>query len=364
MQRDVRLVADNHPEMLSRAQVGADERTDVLRPAPTWVIGGSSDDLASDLEHLKAPERELSNVRRLCEVDDLKAFHEATMTDAHEAVLDGIAADQPCRRSEVAHFFRVDELPGVEALHATFVDHRYELHSHDTLTVALVEAGTVNFSIEGEHHLAPAGSAFVIGADLPHTGESAAPGGYTYKVVYIDPAASATYLGVDSDRPPTRPEAVVDDQPIVRALGHMHRLLASPGRALEADEALVAAMSALQPLITDYGPPRHRPQARHVAVQRARDYLRDHWDQPVSLRQLASQAGLSPYRLSRTFRTELGMPPSVYQRQLRIEQAKRELRSGAPPATVAMDCGFYDQAHLSRVFKRHVGTTPSRYASA
>jgi AraC-like DNA-binding protein len=286
------------------------------------------------------------------------------MTDGHEAVLDRIAAGQPGRRPEVAHFFRVDELPGVEALHATFVDHRYELHSHDTLTVALVEAGTVNFSIEGEHHLAPAGSAFVIGPDLPHTGESAAPDGYTYKVVYIDPATSATYLGVDSDRPPTRPDAVVNHQPIIRALGHMHRLLAQPGMALEADETLVAAMGALQPLITEYGPPRHQPQARHVAVRRARDYLHDHWDQPVSLRQLASQAGLSPYRLSRTFHTELGMPPSVYQRQLRIDRAKRELRSGAPPATVAVDCGFYDQAHLSRVFKRHVGTTPSRYASA
>jgi AraC-like DNA-binding protein len=116
------------------------------------------------------------------------------------------------------------------------------------------------------------------------------------------------------------------------------------------------------PLITDYGTPRHQSAARHIAVRRARDYLRDRWDQPVSLRQLASQAGLSPDRLSRTFHAELGMPSSVYQRQLRIEQAKYALRNGASPATVALDCGFYDQAHLSRVFKRHVGTTPRRYA--
>jgi AraC-like DNA-binding protein len=286
------------------------------------------------------------------------------MTRHDEVVLDKIADVQRGRRTEVARFFRVDELPGVEALHATFVGHRYELHSHDTLTVALVEDGAVNFSIEGEQHIAPAGSAFVIGPDRPHTGESAAPEGYTYKVVYIDRATAATYLGVDSDRPPTRPDAVVNHQPIIRALGHMHRLLTRPGMALAADETLVAAMGALQPLITDYGPARHQPEARHVAVRRARNYLHDHWDQPVSLRQLASQAGLSPHRLSRTFHAELGMPPSVYQRQLRIEHAKRELRSGAPPATVAVDCGFYDQAHLSRVFKRHVGTTPTRYAAS
>jgi AraC-like DNA-binding protein len=286
-----------------------------------------------------------------------------TMTDGHEDVLDIIAAGRPGRGPEIARFLRVNELPGVEALHATFVGHRYALHSHDTLTIALVEAGTVAFGVEGEQHLAPAGSAFVIGPDRLHDGGGAAPDGYTYKVVYLDRATAATYLGVDSDRPPIRPDAVVNDPPIIRALGRLHRLLAGPGMALEADETLVAAMGALQPLITDYGPPRHQPEARHVAVRRARDYLRDHWDQPVSLRQLASQAGLSPYRLSRTFHAELGMPPSVYQRQLRIEEAKRELRSGAPPAAVALDCGFYDQAHFSRVFKRHVGTTPRRYAA-
>jgi AraC-like DNA-binding protein len=287
-----------------------------------------------------------------------------TMTDHHERVLDKIASEPGGRRSEVARFLRVNELPGVEALHATFVGHRYALHSHDTLTVALVEAGAATFELEGERHLAPARSAFVIGPGRPHTGESAAPDGYTYKVLYVDRATAATYLGVDPDRPPTRPEVVVKYQPVIRALSHMHRLFADAGMALEVDETLVGAINALQPLITDYAPSRYRPDARHVAVRRARDYLHDHWNRPVTLRQLASQAGLSPHRLSRTFHAELGIPPSVYQRQLRIEKAKHGLRAGTPPATVALDCGFYDQAHLNRVFKRHVGTTPSRYAAA
>jgi len=278
--------------------------------------------------------------------------------------LDRIAADQRSQRSEVARFLRVNELPGIEALHATFIGHRYALHCHETLTVALVEAGAATFQLEAERYIAPAGSAFVIGPGRPHTGESAAPSGYTYKVLYIDPDAVATYLGVDPDRPPTRPDVVVDHQPIIRALGRMHQLLAHAGMVLETDETLAAAVSALQPLITDYAPSGHRHEAQHVAVRRARDYLHDHWDQPVSLRQLASQAGLIPHRLSRTFHAQLGMPPSVYQHQLRIERAKHDLRSGAPPATVALDCGFYDQAHLNRVFKRHVGTTPSRCAAA
>jgi len=70
------------------------------------------------------------------------------------------------------------------------------------------------------------------------------------------------------------------------------------------------------------------------------------------------------YHLARTFRAEIGMPPSTYQRQLRVRRAVQQLRDGVPAARVAADCGFADQAHLTRHFKRLVGVTPGVFASA
>jgi AraC-like DNA-binding protein len=58
------------------------------------------------------------------------------------------------------------------------------------------------------------------------------------------------------------------------------------------------------------------------------------------------------------------MPRWAYQTNLRVEQARRLLAAGAAPAAVAADCGFADQPHLSRVFKRAVGVSPARYARA
>jgi AraC-like DNA-binding protein len=46
----------------------------------------------------------------------------------------------------------------------------------------------------------------------------------------------------------------------------------------------------------------------------------------------------------------------------RIEVARKRLLDGEPIALVAATVGFYDQAHFSRQFKRHVGTSPGRYA--
>jgi AraC-like DNA-binding protein len=75
-------------------------------------------------------------------------------------------------------------------------------------------------------------------------------------------------------------------------------------------------------------------------------------------------AGLSRFELVRRFRECSGVTPHAYQTNLRVDEARRRLAAGVPPATVAADCGFADQPHLSRVFKRAVGVSPARYARA
>jgi len=81
----------------------------------------------------------------------------------------------------------------------------------------------------------------------------------------------------------------------------------------------------------------------------------------VTLRALAEVAGLSMYRLARRFRAEVGMPPYAYQLQLRVAEAKRLLAAGRSISRTALECGFYDQAHLTQQFKRYVGVTPGAY---
>ena len=58
------------------------------------------------------------------------------------------------------------------------------------------------------------------------------------------------------------------------------------------------------------------------------------------------------------------MTPHAFQINLRVEEARRLLAAGIPPAEVAATCAFADQPHLTRVFKRAVGVSPGRYARA
>jgi AraC-like DNA-binding protein len=79
---------------------------------------------------------------------------------------------------------------------------------------------------------------------------------------------------------------------------------------------------------------------------------------------LAAAAGCSRYAAYRAFRQAYGLSPSDYQRQLRVQTARRLLSAGGAPAQVAADAGFADQAHLTRWFRRYYGVTPGAYRAA
>jgi len=84
----------------------------------------------------------------------------------------------------------------------------------------------------------------------------------------------------------------------------------------------------------------------------------------VDLETLAKQAGLSRFQALRAFKQRYGLPPHAYQLCLRISHARRLLRDGAPAADVALRCGFADQSHFIRHFKRLNGVTPMQFARA
>jgi AraC-like DNA-binding protein len=267
--------------------------------------------------------------------------------------------------AEYSTYFRPDGLPGIEALHARFVRHAYRPHSHPTWTVAVVERGAARFSLDATQQRAGRGELFVLEPESVHTGMAAVPEGWAYKVLYIEPRLVHEWNEQDKRAPRAARWVVFRDVALRRALEQAHDALAAePSGGLAAEEAVLHAVAALRPHLRPGPPGRGRERAEHAAVRRARSHLRERWDQRVTLAQLSDVAGLSRFELVRRFRDQNGVTPHAYQTNLRVEEARRRLAAGAPPAVVAADCGFADQPHLNRVFKRAVGVSPGRYVRA
>ena len=80
---------------------------------------------------------------------------------------------------------------------------------------------------------------------------------------------------------------------------------------------------------------------------------------------LAKIAGVHPTHLARTFRRLHGCTVGDYVRWLRLEKAKGALSATEKSvALVAVESGFYDQAHFCRLFKAAYGMTPSEYRAS
>lgn len=84
--------------------------------------------------------------------------------------------------------------------------------------------------------------------------------------------------------------------------------------------------------------------------------------EPVENAEMARTAGMSPRAFERAFAREYGLPPQQYLKRLRIQTACRRLVDTRESiADIALRCGFADQSHLTREFRKVTGDTPGGY---
>ena len=91
-------------------------------------------------------------------------------------------------------------------------------------------------------------------------------------------------------------------------------------------------------------------------------YMRDHYHSPITNQQLARLAHMSVRAFERKFRGSFHLTPQKYLRKLQLRMASRALvYTDQALAEVAVGCGFADQSHFTREFRRHFGRTPRDY---
>jgi two-component system, response regulator YesN len=106
------------------------------------------------------------------------------------------------------------------------------------------------------------------------------------------------------------------------------------------------------------------PGSTDPVVQKAVLLINRGYGERLSLRRLASDVGISPYRLSHRFHEVMGISFRAYLLRVRIERAKHLLADGRTSiAEVAQAVGFGDLPRFDKLFKRDTGVTPSTYRS-
>ena len=95
-----------------------------------------------------------------------------------------------------------------------------------------------------------------------------------------------------------------------------------------------------------------------------RQYLHANLRELIPTAALAAISRLTECHLIRAFHLEFGLPPHAYHLRLRLAAASELLSQGVTVSSVAYECGFADQSHLSRRFKEVFGVTPAAWGTA
>lgn len=245
---------------------------------------------------------------------------------------------------------------GVELCRARYERHEFPQHAHGEIHVAAIASGAYRFRHGRREHVAGPRALVVFGAHEAHDGrrEGALPYAYAQILVPIDVwhrLLDEEALGPRS----LRPGPVIDDPALRTAVAGVFE-------ARVARDALATELALARLARSLAGP---CVNAAHDApasvVERAAAHLRAHWNEAVTLNALVAETGVSRFALTRGFRRRYGVGPHEWLMSWRLQAARRALARGAPPAQVAAEAGFADQAHLARRFRRAYGTTPGAF---
>lgn len=226
-----------------------------------------------------------------------------------------------------------------------------EPHEHERACLHFVLAGHYAETICGRELFSGPGTVLYKPASLRHSNRFPASGARTLRIE-LEPAFERN-LGA------RRPLHSADPRLELVARNIHDELLAADELTPLALEGLARELVAL--LLRQDRPPRVGARLAEECAAR----LRERFRAPLRLDMLARELGCERTALARAFRARFRRSMGEYVRTLRVAEVQRRLARGeAPLAALAVDCGFADQSHCTRVFRRLTGTTPAAWARA
>jgi AraC-like DNA-binding protein len=250
--------------------------------------------------------------------------------------------------------------PGVvDRIEARFSGTAYAPHRHDTYAIGLTLRGVQSFDYQGVTRHSKPGQMVILHPDELHDGRAGDERAFQYRTAYVAPADIQSVLG--GRALPFVAGGVSSDPRLRRAVC---ALLDDYERALTAadyEDALFDLATALE-RVAGAAPAIGRVNRR--AAMQARAFIDARLEREVSLSELERVTRHDRWQLSRDFRTLFGTSPYRYVVLRRLDKARAMMLAGQTIADAATACGFADQSHFGRQFKKSFGLTPHAWRTA
>lgn len=260
--------------------------------------------------------------------------------------------------------WRSQYLPSIELVHGVSKSYSLPRHFHEELELGIRQGDGWQFDYRGTMYNVPSNTLVVTQPGEAHYADSSSDRDCTFRGIRVGVdllQQVATEVAGRTTALPFFPMPLVYDRDLNTQIVQVHQSLEQSTSKLEQQTSIQDLLARLILRCAKNPPCQAKLGEERQPVERIRTYLEDHYNQEVSLAQLAQIANLSAFHLNRAFRKAFGMPPHAYQIQVRILQAKKLLRKEWAIDKVAFESGFASQSHFGSHFKKLVRVTPRQY---
>lgn len=245
-------------------------------------------------------------------------------------------------------------------------------HCHDFLEIAFMMSGSGFYRIDGQIYPVEEGDVLILNPGVMHQG----------LVKDKQTAVTEFFVGVSDIRIKGLPDnafPLPEGNAIVHTTGELQRKLFKLCASLEAENAvcwdgryfmmkaymmqmlLLLLKSQMEPKEIKSGYAFESVNKKYV-VEQIVSYFEDHYAEKISLDTIAENMYLSPFYISKIFKSETGEAPIRHLINIRLQKALELLQKEGYTniKEVAAAVGYDDAYHFSKLFKKHFGFPPSQ----
>lgn len=248
-----------------------------------------------------------------------------------------------------------------------------QLHCHENYELYYLLAGERNYFIEDKTYRVPRGSLVFVNKHVLHrtTDPRQAVGHERILILFQKPFLGPEQSLLDIASSPYRSgppvlTLTITQQRIVEEL--LFKMLREAKRKESAFDTLLKSVLielliyALRIREQAIRFPEEPENAQHLKARKIMQYINSHYADPITLGSLSKRFFISPYYMSRLFKSATGFSIMAYVIAVRIKEAQILLRETVKPVTeISADTGFGDLVHFCRTFKKQTGITPQQY---
>lgn len=221
-----------------------------------------------------------------------------------------------------------------EEVYLSAKDHSFPLHIHERIIAGFVSSGRVRISFEEESFELSSGDAYMIFPFTPHSAKT-----------FDDAVISVITFAQNADvlYQTSKKYLILKDIPRKYPLIYKNNI---------PDTGFIEKilMEQAEPSVS----------FKKTDCEIIRNIISENYSDKNTLEDV-SVCGKSKYSVLRSFRKDFGVTPSVYHILVRIREAKAMMLKGRSLVETAFDCGFCDQSHFNKTFKKYTGLTPEEF---